>query len=399
MSEEIFALDLGTTKFCIAPIDSSGDAIEPLCMPAKGMYKGMLSDMSEAKKALNQLVEAAEKRFSRDISKVAVGVAGSHLKGYEFSTSLSIKDETIDFYLLKQLEQKVFQQILPQQVEMIHAIPIKYTIDDRSPTLNPLGLSGTKIAGNYFIIEASKHYLKDLISLCNGIGLEISSFIAEPYASSASCLKEEIKAIGVLVADIGGGTTDCLAYIDNQPAKLFTINIGGQIITKDLSIGLGLSYLEAEKLKILWGLDYDHTQLSYADVLSINEEVKKISSRDVIRILAPRIEELAYLIDKNIKDIRTQIPAGVILTGGSSKISGLSSFLAHVLKMNVQKAKLDPFKHHEFDFNGKFSTISGMIKILNAKRLQQLKENESSFLFKWLQPISRLFKNHSSSLS
>lgn len=365
MQHKPFALDLGTTKFCIATNTIKSDKtmqMETVSVLAKGMHRGMLANFSEAKSALTQLIEIAENEFNYDISKVSVGIAGSHLQSYSIEKTTDINNEEVSSQVLKKIDASIIEHNTNQNREIIHTIPVNYSIDDRV-LLNPIGFSGKTIKGNYFLIEANKYYLKDVIKLCNECGLEVDRLVAEPIASSMVSLNSDLKKIGVVVADIGGGTTDGVIFINNQPVKIFTINIGGELMTNDLSIGLGLSKIEAEKIKILWGLKYNEQDKNQIEMRNAINQIIKIDSRQVFDILAPRIRELADYIFKEIKSFRSHLGAGIVLTGGGSEVLGIAPYLNHILKINVQKQKPTLGFVSNQDIASKFATAAGLLKI------------------------------------
>ena len=254
--KELFALDLGTTKFCLATIRFDSETGEPVIkktvVPAGGMSRGMLSNMQEAEIALNKLLDLAEKDFARDIREVVVGVAGSHLSGKIGRASHDLGGEVVKNTDETEVLEKC--KIASSGLEILHNIPLSFQIDDREHVDNAIGFSGDFLKCESFIIEADKNYLKDIIRLCNNCGISVQKLYAEPFASSCVTVPFNLKQAGVAIADIGGGTTDGIVFKNGKPIKLFTVNIAGRLITSDLSIGLQISDDDAKSIKHKFGL-------------------------------------------------------------------------------------------------------------------------------------------------
>ena len=238
--DNIVALDLGTTKFCIAVVQNQGSDIAPrlkiISVPARGMRKGMLADFTEAQEALSALLDLAEQELSIFITKVCVGVAGSHLKSniVEHKTSLA-SESPINHEVLDEIENHLRLSHGCKLSNVIYTQALAYKLDGREWIDNPIGFSGNDLLSKHFIIRADRNYLNDIIRLCGNCGVEVSRVFAEPLASS-SVLVTQHKLVGV-VADIGGGTTDGIVSTP-QTSKLFATNVGGNLIANDLVLGL-----------------------------------------------------------------------------------------------------------------------------------------------------------------
>ena len=394
MTKETFALDLGTTKFCVAmpsQLKSASPQLDIVTTAAAGMKRGMLCDLKEAGEAVNRLIEQAEKRFNADIEKVAVGIAGTHLKGYHSSRTIDLESTTVSKDVLDQLESQIKRDHGNQHTQIIHVLPIHFHLADRREIENPIGLSGSKLTGDYFVVEADKYYLTDVVRLCNDCGLEVVQFMAEPFASSLVTAVESLRQLGVVVADIGGGTTDCMVHLGSRPSKIFTINVGGQLMTSDLSLGLGIAREEAEKLKTLWGLSYRGQGNRHIDISNAMGQNIRVSAADVFEILAPRALELGELILSGCGPSRSHLTAGIVLTGGSSQISGFSQFLNHELKINVQSIKPVISRSSHIDVSTRYATISGIVQ--NILDTDDNLQRETSFMSHYISPVMNWFRD------
>lgn len=385
-----FSLDLGTTKFCIARFDverakTGNRPLEVVSVPAAGMRRGMLSDFDKAKDVLQDLVSKAEKSFDYDIQRVVVGIAGSHLASEKAHVSLSLSDEGISEKDIQEIKRQAWTHFDAPERELLHCIPLQYQIDGRAPCDNPLGFTGQKLHGEFLYIHSDRSYLRDVIRICNQVGLQVDRLFSEPYASSVVIFNEDILRRGVAIADIGGGTTDGMVFQSGKADKCFTINIGGKLMTNDLAVGLNLQESEAEHKKRL------------IDLLS---EENHLNNSQEWKILQSRIEELAHYFAKELKSYRGRLNAGLYLTGGGSQVKGLDKYLQFRLKVPV---KIIPpcFSITGDDFtcvqNGanEYSTVLGLMKLELMHQSEALNENHKpgfrryiNSLLKWIKEMS-----------
>lgn len=397
--KNLFALDLGTTKHCIAMVDHSESSlrVKTVSVPAEGMKRGMITDMPRATQSLMRLVEMAEADFADDIAKVSVGIAGSHLQSRTITIDEELSDRVSDEYL-KKLSEKGHQTSNSGRANL-HTIPISFSIDGRE-VLNPVGFSGKSISVNFFQIDVDKNYAADVVELCNRCGLRVRQLHAEPLASASVVLTDTAKNVGAIVADIGGGTTDCLVFVAGQPIKAFSINIGGQAATNDLAIGLGVPKEEAEKIKISWGLatgsaddEWDQTMQS-KDVHGRNILV---SRKQVGYILRCRFGELFDLILNEAHGVRPQIGSGFVLTGGGSELLGLSQFVNQRTLLPVKKAQAS------FDgsptelagvstsnLSGKYTTALGLLYLDYQGQAQSRETRPLRSFVRWIREMTHL---------
>jgi cell division protein FtsA len=374
--EKIFALDLGTTKFCLALLGlqqkNSDTFIDTVTVNSQGMNRGMISDFYSAQKALATLLDLAEKEFNSRIDRVCLGVSGTHLKSGFVTAQLPIdNDRIVNPKTLEKIKDQIRNNHLNEKREFIHISPHGYQIDDREWLINPLGFSGSHLGAKYFVIEADKYYLADLVRLCNSCGVKVSRLVSEQYASSMVTVESSRKELGVVLLDIGGGTTDGMVFMNGKPSKVFTVNIGGNLMTKDLSIGLGVPFDEAERLKIIAGL----SENSYGFSLEIRDLQGQICNIDPImlfEILKARIVELAELVKREISSLKPLLQGGIILTGGGSEVIGISTVFQQILKMPVDK--VDPVFKKTLDsseisrLSSKYSTVLGLLYLEYIQR-------------------------------
>ncbi len=358
--KNLFALDLGTTKFCIAALtwEQQKPRLRIVDVPADGMHRGMVCDFSKAELCLRELIEKAEKELDLTIDKVIVGVAGSHLRSHIVQHSIDIQRHPCQSKHLQRLLEEVELAEENPFRELLHCVPIGYRIDQREETDNPLGFTGSQLSGRYFIIDSDKDYLKDLIRICNANGLEVQRLYSEPFASASVSVDDEAKRLGLAIADIGGGTTDGIIFQNGKPVSAFTINIAGSMMSKDLAVGLNLNLQDAETIKHQFGLMY------YNEAKELRHELDPMSKK-VFVILGSRIHELGSHLANDLKDFRGLLGAGILLTGGGSQVKGIEKFLSDRFKIRVlvQEPQL-PFKDVDKPLlNSRHATALGLLNL------------------------------------
>lgn len=367
--KNLFALDLGTTKFCIAALlwSHNKPRLQLIDIPADGMHRGMVADFSKAERCLKDLIDKAEKELDVLIDKVIVGVAGSHLRSRMSESTLSLQRQSCQQrHLHRMLEDVENKEEAPFR-ELLHCVPIGYRIDQREEVDNPVGFSGNELTGRYFIIDSDKDYLKDLIRICNNNGLEVQKLYSEPFASASVSIDDESKRLGVAIADIGGGTTDGIVFQNGKPVDAFTINIAGSMMSKDLAVGLNLAMSEAQHSKHLYGLQF------YTEAKEQRQHLNPLAKK-VFIILGSRIHELGAHLAQELKDYRGMLGSGIFLTGGGSQVNSIGAFLSDRFKINVrvQQPQIALEGSDTLQLTARYATAVGLINLeLGRQRSQQ----------------------------
>jgi len=341
-SKNIFALDLGTTKFCILwlPIDDNHGTpvIRKISIPSQGMRRGMVSDIDAATEALRNLVDKAEEEFGVDVRTIHTGIAGSHLKSRIGRAKIDIGGSRVNRDFREQVVELCLTSKTTATTEILHNIPLSFQIDSREPVDNPDGFAGDLLSAETFIIEADKNYVKDVVKLCNNAGLQVAGIYAEPYASAMVTVPVIYRENGVIIADIGGGTTDGIIFRHGKPVKLFTINIGGKLMTSDLAQVLRIADHTAESVKCLVGLSGANSEQMVPD---LDGNLIHLPTERARYVLKSRTLELLELIRKETGPFFPLARTGCIFTGGGSALSGLVSFVNESYKLPVKIAEAE----------------------------------------------------------
>lgn len=406
--KDVYALDLGTTKFCLAALRESlnpedgGWKVETISVPADGMRRGMVSNIDQARTALNQLISQAERNLSSDIRRVVVGIAGSHLRGQTVAVSCLLENSVVSAKETVQLTEMAERNHSGEGRELLHTIPIGYSVDGRPSVQNPVGLHGKKLEAQYFLIDADQGYLKDVLGVCNAAGLQVLRFYSEPVASASVTVPDHLKENGIAMADIGGGTTDGIVFREGRPVAIFTINIAGKLMTSDLAIGLGLPPSEAEKAKLHFGIAPIHPE-DAQHLVDLHGNQRVIGTREMKTILLPRVHELGGMIAKSLLPFRGTLASGLFLTGGGSEVRGLPEYFKAKMGIPVLKAKptlpdldgsvhSDPSSTRKTDQPTQLATVLGLLNLEIGRIGDQEKYRQTTWSSRYLGPILNWLK-------
>ena len=336
MKKIISAIDVGTTKICtiISTLDSGGNVqiLGVGLVPSHGLHKGMVVNVDEARESVAESIRRAEQASGVKVESAYIGVTGRHITSTNSRGVVAIprNDRLVKHEDLKRVLESAKHVNIPDDRQIIHSIPRAYTLDNQERIKNPVGMHGFRLDVETHIITAAIASVQNLVKCVRSVGVEIADLILEPLASGEAVLTPEEREVGVILADIGGGTTDVAVFKDGSIYHTSIIPVAGYQVTSDLSIGLGLPFEIAEAMKRKYGNVYPDV-LAKSDDSNLNvENGHSVSYRDLCNIIKVRMEELLRLILLEMPDSNyaSLAPAGMILTGGGSKLAGLEA-LSH----------------------------------------------------------------------
>jgi len=405
---KIFALDLGTIKFCLSTIVKKKKRdyqLDIVSIPSSGIKRGMMVNFDDTKYQLTKLINIAEKEHQWKPNNVVVGVSGKHILGKKISVSSLIETSTVTDKMVKRLEQTARESLYDSTREILHVFPLTYRIDDRTGVENPVGFSGESITAEYYIINADRFYLADIIKLCNLCGLKVKNFVSEQYASTIVCASRENMQNGCCVLDIGGGSVDGIIFIDGRAKDIFSLEIGGNFLTKDLAIGLNLTVADAEKVKQELGLSAYATRS--VDIQDLRGKQRKLTSAMIYPILAARVDEFATLVEKKLNPYLMTLGSGVILTGGGAECKNISQYLESHWKLPVVQESptlsgqcfetMHLFKQNLSckKFSSKFSMVLGLVQGRIMEEFTKSTSSKHLWNKRYLSPLIQWFKEMS----
>ncbi|MFQ5768550.1 MAG: cell division protein FtsA, partial [Acidobacteriota bacterium] len=326
---KLAGIDIGTTKVTVVIGDMGDDGTPRLtgigCMPCKGMRKGVLVNMDSTSRALQQAVQEAENMAGIEIGSAMVSVAGGHIRSFNSRGGVSIsgRDSTVseeDIHLVLEAARAV---ALPPDREILHVLPQEYTLDGQRGIDEPLALTGSRLQASVHLVTGSLANVQNIVTCVNRVGVEVIDVVLGQLASAEAVLLPDERQLGVLLIDVGGGTTDVAVFEKNMVWHTSVVPAGGDNFTNDIAVGLRTPIPGAEQIKIKYGCA--QTDLVDADevleVPSVGGKRGRILSRRILcEILEPRAEEIFTLLAEDLKrsGYDQVLRAGAVLTGGGS---------------------------------------------------------------------------------
>jgi cell division protein FtsA len=328
------SIDIGTTKVCTVVGEMTSDEDMRILgvgiAPSEGLTRGMVENIRDATESIRAAVEKAERSSGTRILSAHVGVAGQHISCLNNRGIIAIPDRSRAIMpddVTRVLDGSRIVSI-PTNREIIHVIPRYYVVDGQDNVSDPVGMFGSRLDVETHIVTGVDSAIQNLTKCVENVGVQVDGLILEPLASAEAVLDEEEKQQGVVLADIGGGTTDIALYIEGSVYHTAVLPVGGNHVTRDVVVGLRAPYQAAEDAKRKWG----HAIPSMVDAseeITIeafgSEGTKTELRRRLCEIVQARMEEILEMVTAEVKravhdDI---VSAGIVLTGGAAKLEGI----------------------------------------------------------------------------
>ena len=345
----LVGIDVGTTKICalIADVDQEG-ALRILGVglePARGMRKGVVVDVEQASQAIAAAVEKAQRSAGYEIGVAFVSLAGSHIASVNSRGVVGIGGGShgIDQDDIERALDAAQAIAIPHGREVLHVIPRGFVVDGQDGIRQPLGMHGFRLEVEAHIITAATASVQNLTQCVEAAGVQVEAYVLNPLASAEVTLTDTEKEMGVVVCDIGGGTTDLAIYVDGHVWHTMVLAVGGNHITNDIATGLRLPLAQAEEIKKKNGyaLKSGVGVEELFTVKAFGEDAPvQISRQDLAHIIEARVEEIFMLTLQEIKRSGYDglLPAGMVLTGGTSALPGIRQLASQVLGIPVRTA-------------------------------------------------------------
>ena len=341
----IVGLDIGTSKVAaiVGEINENGD-VEVIGIgstPSRGLKKGVVINLESTVNSIQRAVEEAELMAGCEITSVYAGIAGSHIKSLNSHGIVAIRDKEVSQYDIDRVIDSARAVAIPADQKIIHILPQEFIIDLQAGIKEPIGMSGIRLEAKVHMVTGSVSAAQNIIKCIRRCELEVDDIVLEQLASCSSVLTEDEKELGVCLIDIGGGTTDIAIFSQGAIKHTAVIPIAGDQVTNDIAVALRTPTKNAEEIKRAHACAL--TQLADAnemiDVASIGDRPsRKISKQNLAEIIEPRYEELMLLVQAELRRSGYEglITAGIILTGGSSKVTGLIDLAEEIFHMPVR---------------------------------------------------------------
>jgi len=331
-SKTVVALDIGTTKICVmVGRRNEFGSIEILGVgkvASEGVRRGVVANIDKTVRSIEEAVIQAEKSAGMEILEVYAGIAGQHIKSLQHQGILTLADadKEITKSDLQTLLDDMYRLALPPGDKILHILPQEYTVDDEEGILDPVGMCGHRLIGNFHVVTGQLSAHKNIERCVEKAGLKVADFVLEPIASAAAVLSEEEKEAGVALVDIGGGTTDITIFQEGIIRHTAVVPFGGDVITADIKEGCTVMYEQAEKLKKKFGSALAECIVDnrIITIPSFNgRDYKEISEKNLSLIIQARMEEILELVRVEVKKsgYERKLIGGIVLTGGGALLS------------------------------------------------------------------------------
>lgn len=348
MGEIVVGIDIGTTKICtiVGEVRAKDTYILGVGVePAQGMKKGMVTDVDTLSANISSSVHKAERASGYEIGRAFVSLSATNAQSINSNGMTGISgNREVDDTDIQRVMEAARAVPIPHGRELLHIIPRRFNLDDYIGIRNPKGMHGYRLEVDTHIIVSSSTSMRNFEKCVEKAGVYVDRFILNPLAAGDVVLTSTERESGVMVLDIGGGTTDIAIFVEGSVWHTGSVAVGGQHVTNDIAHGLSLPFEIAESVK----LDYGHAdpreinQLETFPVQPFGEErLSKVKRSDLAMIINARITELFELVLEEVRQSGHEglLPAGVVLTGGASLLPGMRAIAHHTLQMPARLAQ------------------------------------------------------------
>jgi cell division protein FtsA len=345
--EMIVGLDIGTSKVVaiVGEINDEEGEVEIIGLgshPSSGMKKGVVVNIESMVQSIQRAVEEAELMADCQVHSVYAGIAGSHIKSMNSHGMVAIKDKReVAYEDVERVIDAAKAVAIPAEQKVLHVLPQEFVIDHQEGIREPVGMSGIRLDARVHLVTAAESAVQNIEKCVLRCGLEVDDIILEQVASSYSVLTEDEKELGVCLVDIGGGTTDIAVFTEGAIRHTAVIPIAGDQVTSDIAVAMRTPTQNAEEIKIKYARALK--QLASAEeeieVPGVGERpARQLSRQALAAVVEPRYEELLNLVQSELKHsgYLELLGAGVVLTGGSSKMEGVVELAEEVFHMPVR---------------------------------------------------------------
>jgi cell division protein FtsA len=346
----LVGLDIGSTKTCalVGEIDEQGSVVRFAGLGAaesKGWRKGQIVNLELAVSSIRRAVEEAENIVGVPVESALIGIAGSHVRGVNSRGGIALGPRPRDIHRedVRRAIEVAKNVKLPEDREVLHVLPQEFFVDSQDNIRDAMGMVGQKLEVNVHIVTASATATQNVVTAVNKAGIVVIDTVLEPLASAEACLTQDERELGCCLLDIGGGTTEMIVLSGGMVRHSSAVAIGGDHFTNDLAVGLRTPIPEAESIKRehacawreLMGTD---TPIEIASVG--DRPPRTIFVRNLCEIVEPRAHELLTILREELRraGLDSQIPAGLVLTGGGAQLRGLVELTERVFRLPVRLA-------------------------------------------------------------
>lgn len=404
----IVGLDVGTTKVCTivgsveaTPTSQEIDIIGIGNHPSHGLKKGAVVNIDNTIRSIQSSLEEAKLMAGTEIESAVIGIAGSHIYSFNSSGVVPIKGHEIIEEDITRVLEAAKAVVMPSDRQILHVIPQEFKVDNTAGIKNPIGMHGVRLEASVHIVTGSIPLIQNLVKCVQATGVAVDQIMLQPLASSLSVLGEEERDMGVVLIDIGGGTTDIAIWKDGDLIHSQIIPVGGNHFTNDLAVALKTSHNEAERLKVNHGsvIKLSTESDGKIKVKGLSDSTERtVDQHKITLVLGARADELFSIISKIIEEKipHEAINGGIVITGGGALIKGMAELCE--FKTNLPAKIGLPISFGGMTNimkNPKYSTVLGLLleSSKSGEPVEYEEEREGEDLFsKVSSSITSIFK-------
>ena len=367
----LVGLDIGTSKVValVAELSPEGqfNVLGLGQTSSKGLKKGVVVNIEATVQSIQKALEEAELMSDRRIIQVFTGIAGNHIVSFNSSGMVAIRDKEVGAGDVERVLETAKAINIPTDQQILHILIQEFIIDGQEDVREPIGMSGLRLEVKVHIVTGAVSAAQNIVKCVRRCGLEVNDLILQPLASSLAVLTEDEKELGVVLIDIGGGTTDIAIYSQGSIRHTAVIPIAGDQITNDIAMALRTPTIEAEDLKIHHGVARQELADATAmiDVPSVGDrEPRPMSKQALAAVIEPRVEELFILVRNIVREsgYEDMVSSGIVLTGGTSMMPGMEELAEHVFLKPARIGSPEYRGHlHEVLRSPRYSTGLGLL--------------------------------------
>ncbi|MBF0430379.1 MAG: cell division protein FtsA [Fibrobacteria bacterium] len=347
MNNPVMGLDIGTTKIgvLIGETDENGKLkiLGVGTSPSEGLRKGVVVNIDKTVRSIRSAIEDAQLMAGVDVEDVYVGIAGDHIRSLNSRGVIAVyrTDNEITQQDVARVIEAARAVAIPMDREMLHVIPQEFIVDDQAGIKDPVGMSAVRLEADVHIVTGAVTSAQNIYKSVEKAGLKVADIVLEPLASAYSTLEDDEKELGVVLVDMGGGTTDMAVFIDDSIRHTASIGLGGKNVTSDVAIGIRTPLERAEEIKRSHGTCL-RTGLEKSEYIVVpgvgGREQREVSRAVLASIIEPRMREIFNLVLAELRKTKLvdTLGAGIVLTGGGSLMHGAAELGEEIFNMPVK---------------------------------------------------------------
>ena len=397
----IVGLDIGTSKVVALVAEVMPDGRHEIIGKGEhisdGLKRGMVVNIEATVNSIKRAVEEAELMADCKIKNVYTGIAGSHIQSVNSDAKWPVKDKEVsaqDVARVIEMARTSASQEIPAGTQILHVVPQEFIIDSQNGIREPIGMSGKILEVNVHVVAGAESAVQNILKCVRRCGLEVSELILQPMASAEAVLTQDEKNLGVVLVDIGGGTTDIAIFADGAIRYTKVLPIAGELITNDIAMALSTPTANAEEIKLRYG-EAKESLVNPEEILEIaghgGRGDKRMSRQTLAAVIEPRVQELFELVRECIKESGCEETAssGVVLTGGTALLPGIVELADDIFLTPNTRIGIPKYEGKLSDIvsNPRFSTSLGLLMEAKKQYLRGgiVKEKEGTSVWKGIQ--------------